>query len=225
MPVPVISWNGVHGCGSCTSFETPVMERTTEKMCVGNYSFTVFIILGEELGERVAPNAGQWCHPLHCGKQNGPGERQTCSCAGSRDVSSWGCTNISMFYHTKKLSLLKEHEIERCVLTIAYQIQTHKRFKIMLFIRTKHNLQIFRVIPFMKLQNGKWWKMIKNEMESFFGVVSYVRCLEESVRFFFLLWGRVTGSGIRCTDEVQYVLQVWRRGECSVRVGGKLLSC
>ena len=33
------------------------------------------------------------------------------------------------------------------------EIQTHKRFKRTLFIRTKHNMQIFRVIPFIKLQN------------------------------------------------------------------------
>ena len=30
---------------------------------------------------------------------------------------------------------------------------THERFKRMLFIRMKHNMQIFRVIPFIKLQN------------------------------------------------------------------------
>ena len=33
-------------------------------------------------------------------------------------------------------------------------IQTHKRFKITLFIRTKHNMRIFWVIPFIKLQNN-----------------------------------------------------------------------
>ena len=32
---------------------------------------------------------------------------------------------------------------------------THKRFKITLFIRTKHNMRIFEVIPFIKLQNGE----------------------------------------------------------------------
>ena len=32
-------------------------------------------------------------------------------------------------------------------------IQTHKRFKIRLFIRTKHNMRIFGTIPFIKLQN------------------------------------------------------------------------
>ena len=33
------------------------------------------------------------------------------------------------------------------------KIQTHKRFKRMLFIRTKHNMRILGVIPFTKLQN------------------------------------------------------------------------
>ena len=32
-------------------------------------------------------------------------------------------------------------------------IQTHRRFKRMLFIRTKHNMQIFSIIPFIKPQN------------------------------------------------------------------------
>ena len=35
------------------------------------------------------------------------------------------------------------------------RIQTHKRFKRTLFIRTKHNMQMFQVIPFIKLQNDK----------------------------------------------------------------------
>ena len=30
---------------------------------------------------------------------------------------------------------------------------THKRFRITLFTRTKHNMRIFGIIPFMKLQN------------------------------------------------------------------------
>ena len=34
-----------------------------------------------------------------------------------------------------------------------WKIQTHKRFKRTLFIRTKHNMQIFWVIPFIKRQN------------------------------------------------------------------------
>ena len=34
------------------------------------------------------------------------------------------------------------------------EIQTHKRFKRMLSIRVKHNLQIFGAIPFIKLQNN-----------------------------------------------------------------------
>ena len=58
------------------------------------------------------------------------------------------------------------------VLAFWNKIKTHKRFKRMLFIQTKHNMQIFRVIPFIKLQNDtettvKWWKTMKNEMESY----------------------------------------------------------
>ena len=34
-----------------------------------------------------------------------------------------------------------------------YKFQTDERFKIMLFIRTKHNTRISGVIPFVKLQN------------------------------------------------------------------------
>ena len=33
------------------------------------------------------------------------------------------------------------------------KIQTHERFVITLFIRTKNNMLIFGVIPFIKLQN------------------------------------------------------------------------
>ena len=65
----------------------------------------------------------------------------------------------------------------------------HKRFKRTLFIRTEHDVQIFSVIPFIKLQNDteqlSWWKMMKNEMGELktlicFGL-SYVQCLEEWV--------------------------------------------
>ena len=38
-------------------------------------------------------------------------------------------------------------------------IQTHKKFERTLFIRTKHNLQIFGVIPFNKLQNDTYAKV------------------------------------------------------------------
>ena len=33
------------------------------------------------------------------------------------------------------------------------KFQTHKRFKRRLFIRTKYNMRIFGIIPFIKLQN------------------------------------------------------------------------
>ena len=42
-----------------------------------------------------------------------------------------------------------------CGITIFLKIQTHKRFKRMLFIKLlgqKHNLHIFRVMPFIKLK-------------------------------------------------------------------------
>ena len=50
-------------------------------------------------------------------------------------------------------------------------IQAHERFKITLFIRTKHSTRIFEVIPFMQLQNDtkttiKPRTKMKNEMES-----------------------------------------------------------
>ena len=36
---------------------------------------------------------------------------------------------------------------------VMYKVQTHKRFQRTLFIRTKHNLHVFGVISFIKLQN------------------------------------------------------------------------
>ena len=64
----------------------------------------------------------------------------------------------------------------------------HKRFKRTLFIRSKHNMQIFRVISFIKLQKDteqlnseKWWKMRwKAKTLICFGL-SYVQCLKEWV--------------------------------------------
>ena len=38
-------------------------------------------------------------------------------------------------------------------LTRLYMIQTDKSLKRTLFIRTKHNMRVFRVITFIKLQN------------------------------------------------------------------------
>ena len=37
-----------------------------------------------------------------------------------------------------------------------FSVQTHKRFKRTLFIRTKHNMYIFGVIPSTKLQNDTY---------------------------------------------------------------------
>ena len=45
------------------------------------------------------------------------------------------------------------------------QIQMHKRFESILFIRTKHNMQMFRVVPFINNNNNNreliehFWKL------------------------------------------------------------------
>jgi len=46
------------------------------------------------------------------------------------------------------------------------QIQTHKRLKGTLFIKTNDNMQILRVIPFIKLQNDTFSnsQTVKNEI-------------------------------------------------------------
>ena len=54
---------------------------------------------------------------------------------------------------------------------LSSMIQTHERLKLMLFIRTKRSMHVFRVIPFIKLQNdtsttAKQRIMMKTEMES-----------------------------------------------------------
>ena len=54
----------------------------------------------------------------------------------------------------------------------ADQIQTHKRFKRMLVIRTKHNLQISRVIPFIKLENNTLKATAKLQI---WGVIPFIR--------------------------------------------------
>ena len=41
----------------------------------------------------------------------------------------------------------------RMTASVLNKIQTHKRLKGTVFIRTTHNVQIFGVIPFIKLQN------------------------------------------------------------------------
>ena len=56
-------------------------------------------------------------------------------------------------------------------MTVKNEIQTHKRLKGTLFIRTRQNQQMFRVIPFVKLQNdtqttAKSSRPMKNEVKS-----------------------------------------------------------
>ena len=52
---------------------------------------------------------------------------------------------------------------------ILFQNPTRKRLKRALFIWTQHNMHIFGIVPFIKLQNDTWTtvkrrKMLKNEM-------------------------------------------------------------
>ena len=49
------------------------------------------------------------------------------------------------------LSYIKQNKTN---LIKANRIKMHKRLKRTLFIRIKHNVLIFRVIPFIKLQNN-----------------------------------------------------------------------
>jgi len=55
----------------------------------------------------------------------------------------------------KKIGFSSYHQwIQKTGFSSYHQwIKTHKSFKRTLFIGTKHNMQIFRVIPFIKLQN------------------------------------------------------------------------
>ena len=53
------------------------------------------------------------------------------------------CILMQKLAHTLKAKILKLH----------IKIQTHKRFKRTLLVKTKHNLRIFGVIPFIKLKN------------------------------------------------------------------------
>ena len=39
------------------------------------------------------------------------------------------------------------------ITNICFMIETRKRFKTTLFIRTRHNTRIFGAVPFIKLQN------------------------------------------------------------------------
>ena len=60
----------------------------------------------------------------------------------------WYCGQQIIFWS----KVLQKSEIR--TVSVVKQIQTHKRFKRKLFIRTKHNMQMFSVIPSIKLQNS-----------------------------------------------------------------------
>ena len=58
------------------------------------------------------------------------------------------------------------------------KIQTHKRFKIMLFIRTRQNQKKFMVIPIVKLQKDTWttakWKITLLNQKQISGLAFYL---------------------------------------------------
>ena len=60
-------------------------------------------------------------------------------------------------YFLDMMSVWQKHQKGVAVVCIflflSNQIQTLKRFKTTIFIRTKYNMQILGVIPFIKLQN------------------------------------------------------------------------
>ena len=66
------------------------------------------------------------------------------------------------------------------------KIQTHKRFKRMLFLRIKHNMQTFTAILFIKLQNDRQQLYSEKKDEpyiSVFGLAMLLSCF--AVRYMF----------------------------------------
>ena len=59
-----------------------------------------------------------------------------------------------------KYKHLQQHNIPK------HQIQTHKKLKRMLFIRTKHNMRILGVIPLTKLENDTIIPLTKLENDT-----------------------------------------------------------
>ena len=73
------------------------------------------------------------------------------------------------------------------------KIQTYERFKTTLFTRTKHNIQIFGLIPFTKLQNEKKsleilkctrrvWKPAFDGDRVFFGCPEVTLCGQQDIK-------------------------------------------
>ena len=57
--------------------------------------------------------------------------------------------------HHPHLDIRTKHNMRIFGIRPFIKIQTHKRFKRTFFIRTKHNMRIFGVIPFIKFQTHK----------------------------------------------------------------------
>ena len=57
---------------------------------------------------------------------------------------------LPSFVRESMIGMVEDEEAEHCNF---YEIQTHRRFKRTLFIRTKHTMRIFGVILFIKLEN------------------------------------------------------------------------
>ena len=70
-----------------------------------------------------------------------------CLVDGSVIVDASDRRQLKLLHHATMLpnAMTRRH--------LKIEIQTHKRFKRTLFIRTKHNMRIFGLIPFIELQN------------------------------------------------------------------------
>ena len=106
----------------------------------------VLVATGAGSGRREAVSADWWC-------------RHSFQSCGPRGTTVWGhCARGERTWGVKVTSQLGSLGTVQAVKFIFISnsmagIQTHKRFKRTLFIRTKHSMQIFGLIPFIKLQN------------------------------------------------------------------------
>ena len=96
----------------------------------------------------------QWCDVLYFVPAGGVGIHQTFPMAWLWVISgvmpSTLCLQVVLESTKLKCLYISEKRIIKG--WNSSMVSTHKRFKGVLFIRTKHNLQIFRAVPFMKLQ-------------------------------------------------------------------------
>ena len=77
----------------------------------------------------------------------------------SKDVADTDiCVDITqndIFMWSKHIFMWSKHIFINGMLSLIKTagLQRHKRFKVTLFIRTKHNMRIFELIPLIELQN------------------------------------------------------------------------